>query len=240
MKDLMIVRIIWSIWAIPWVLLVTALFSSIVIICGLLGMGDKKLQPVAAFWARMLLLGTGCAVKIRGQENLTPGQPYVFVCNHSSALDIPVLFRALPSNFRWIAKKELFRIPLFGQSLRAAGYVPMDRSNRRASMQSLAAASARIKAGASVVIFPEGTRSRDGKLGEFKSGGFLLALTAQQPLVPTLILGANKVLPPKLILMRPGRIEVRIGQPIPLENMDLKQRGSLAGRVREEIIKLNY
>ncbi|MDR1396588.1 MAG: 1-acyl-sn-glycerol-3-phosphate acyltransferase [Desulfarculales bacterium] len=235
----MIIRIIWSIWAIPWVLLITALFSSIVIMCGLLGMGDKKLQPLAALWARMLLLGTGCAVKISGREKLTPGQPYVFACNHSSALDIPVLFRALPSNFRWIAKKELFRIPLFGQSLRAAGYVPMDRSNRRASMQSLADASARIKAGASVVIFPEGTRSRDGRLGEFKSGGFLLALTARQPVVPALILGANKILPPKLVFIRPGRIEVRIGRPIPLDDMNLKQRDRLAGQVREEIIKLH-
>jgi 1-acyl-sn-glycerol-3-phosphate acyltransferase len=239
MKDLMPIRIIWSIWAVPWVLFITAIVSLLVTVGGLLGISDKKLQPLAAFWGKILLWGTGCAVKVSGQENLSPGQPYVFVCNHSSALDIPVLFKILPSNFRWIAKKELFAIPLFGWALRAAGYVPMDRSNRRASMQSLADASARIKAGASVVIFPEGTRSRDGKLGEFKSGGFLLALSARQPVVPTLIRGANRILPPGLIFLRPGRIEVRIGRPIALDNLDLKQRDELARLVRNEIIKLD-
>jgi 1-acyl-sn-glycerol-3-phosphate acyltransferase len=239
MKDLMIIRILWSLWAIPWILFITVVISSLVTTGGLLGISDKKLQPLAAFWGRALLLGSGCLVKISGRENLVPGQPYVFACNHSSALDIPVLFKSLPSNFRWIAKKELFAIPLFGLALRAAGYVAMDRSNRRASMQSLADASARIKAGASVVIFPEGTRSRDGRLGEFKSGGFLLALSAKQPVVPALIRGANRILPPKLIFPRPGRIEVRIGQPIPLDNMDLKQRTLLADLVREEIIKLD-
>jgi 1-acyl-sn-glycerol-3-phosphate acyltransferase len=238
MKDLMIIRIIWSFWAIPWILFITIIVSGLVTAGGLLGISDKKLQPLAAFWGRALLLGAGCPVRISGRENLAPGQPYVFVCNHASALDIPVLFRALPSNFRWIAKKELFAIPLFGLALRAAGYVPMDRSNRRASMQSLADASARIQAGASVVIFPEGTRSRDGRLGEFKSGGFLLALSAGQPVVPALIRGANRILPPKLVLLRPGRIEVRIGRPIPIKHLDLKQRSALAELVREEIIKL--
>ena len=235
---MMILRIIWSIWAIPWVVLDTFVLSLLVILGGLFGASDKALQPLAAFWGRAWLAGIGCRVKVNGLSNLEAGKPYVFACNHSSALDIPVLFRALPSNFRWIAKAELFRIPLFGKAMRAAGYIPMDRSNRRASMQSLADASARIKAGASVVIFPEGTRSQDGKLGEFKSGGFLLALKAEQPVVPTLISGANEVLPPKMIWMRPGHIEVNIGTPLPVAQLDIKQRDQLAVTVRDELLKL--
>lgn len=232
-------RILWSVWAIPWAFFITVVVSASVVVASLLGAGENFLQPLARAWGRWLLMGIGCRVKIYGRENLLPGQPYVFACNHSSALDIPVLFKALPSNFRWIAKKELFDISLFGPAMRAAGYIAIDRSNRRAAMHSLEVASARIKAGASVVIFPEGTRSKDGGLGEFKSGGFLLALKAEQPIVPVMIKGAFDILPAHTLLLKPGKITVRIGTPLAVDKVLLKERDNLAEVVRNEMLKLD-
>ena len=231
-------RVLWSIWAIPWVVFITLAVSSSVVVGGLCGASENFLQRLARAWGRWLLIGIGCRVSIHGQENLKPDQPYVFACNHSSALDIPVLFKALPNNFRWIAKKELFAIPVFGPAMRMAGYIPIDRSNRRAAMHSLEVASSRIKAGASVVIFPEGTRSQDGRLGEFKSGGFLLALKAEQPVTPVFINGSYRILPPHCLWMRPGKISVHIGQPLPVALVDIKQRDSLAQTVREQLLQL--
>ena len=114
------------------------------------------MQWVPRLWAKLLIRGIGCPVRVVGQENLTQGATYVFASNHTSALDIPALLSVLPSNFRWIAKKELFEIPVFGPSLSRVGYIPIDRSSNRSGMQSLIAAAQRIAAGASVVIFPEG------------------------------------------------------------------------------------
>ncbi len=234
----LVLRILWSIWAIPWVVFITFAISSTVVLTSLLGAGENFLQHQARAWGRWLLLGAGCWVKIYGRENLIANQPYVFACNHSSALDIPVLFKALPSNFRWIAKKELFRIPVFGPAMRAAGYIAIDRSNRRAAMHSLEVASSRIKAGASVVIFPEGTRSKDGRLGQFKSGGFLLALKAEQPIVPVFIKGSYDILPASSIWLRPGKISVYIGKPISVEQVPLKERDNLAEVVRVRLVEL--
>jgi 1-acyl-sn-glycerol-3-phosphate acyltransferase len=231
-------RIIWSLWAIPWILFITVLISISVLIAAMLGAGESFLQRLAHAWGRWLLLGIGCRVSISGLENIEEGKPYVFACNHSSALDIPVLFKALPKNFRWIAKKELFRIFLFGPAMKKAGYIPLDRSNRKAARESLDTASARIKAGASVVIFPEGTRSRDGRVGDFKTGGFLLALKAEQPVVPVMISNACNILPPRTVLLRPGKITVQIGRPIDISCYDLKHREGLALHVRLEVLRL--
>jgi 1-acyl-sn-glycerol-3-phosphate acyltransferase len=132
----------------------------------------------------------------------------------------------------------MFSIFLFGPAMTRAAYIPIDRSNRKAALESLDTASARIKAGASVVIFPEGTRSRDGQIGNFKSGGFLLALKAGQPVVPVVITNAFNILPPKTMLLRPGKIAVQIGCPIDISCYDLKHREGLALHVRLEMLRL--
>lgn len=234
----LILRIIWSIWAIPWFGLTTIVFSTIVIVSSLLGASPRFIELFPRTWGKVTLAGLLCFVKVHGRENLTEGQPYVFASNHSSALDILVLFKALPKNFRWIAKKELFAIPLFGKAITVAGYIPIDRSNRRAAMQSLQTASDRIRAGASVVIFPEGTRSPTGQMGEFKSGGFLLALKAEQPVVPVLIKGIFQILPTHTFLLRPGRVQVYIGQPMATQGLPINQRDQLAAQVREKVVNL--
>lgn len=226
-------RYIWSWWAIFWLLATTIPVASLVILAGALRLGDERIQVLARFWARALIYGAGCPVSVEGVENLEPGAPYIFASNHASALDIPALLAVLPNNFRWIAKKELFGIPLFGQSLKAAGYIAIDRGDNRKAMQSILTAVERIKAGASVVIFPEGTRSEDGNLLPFKAGGFMLALRSGRPVVPVAVLGSNHALKPKRLLLNPGPVRVVLGRPIPSQGRGTSDREALAEEVRQ-------
>lgn len=228
-------RRIWSGWAVLWLGLTTIPIASTIVVLGYLGCTDHQLQWMARLWARLLIYGAGCPVSLEGQENITPGETYIFAGNHSSALDIPALLAVLPSNFRWIAKKELFEIPIFGPSLRAAGYIPIDRGDHRKAMQSIVEAVGRIKAGASVLIFPEGTRSMDGQLLPFKSGGFMLALRSGRPVVPLAVIGSNQACKPKSLLLNPGRIKVVLGKPIPTQGLKSGDREALSEQTRQAV-----
>lgn len=231
-------RYIWSGWSILWLLITTIPIASAVVVLGWLRLGDDRAQYLARFWARILIGGAGCPIRLEGGENLEPGGAYIFACNHSSALDIPALLSLLPRNFRWIAKKELFSIPIFGPALKAAGYIPIDRGDHRKAMASIAHAAERIMGGVSVVIFPEGTRSTDGKLLPFKSGGFMLALKSQRPVVPVAIVGSSHALPAKRLLLNPGRIRVIIGQPLPTTGLKSGDREALADLTRRKVQEL--
>lgn len=223
---------LWSGWCILWLGLTTVPIASAIVVLGYLGRKDHQLQWMARLWARLLIYGAGCPVSLEGQENITPGETYIFAGNHSSALDIPALLAVLPSNFRWIAKKELFEIPIFGPSLKAAGYIPIDRGDHRKAMQSIIEAVGRIKAGASVLIFPEGTRSMDGQLLPFKSGGFMLALRSGRPVVPLAVIGSNRACKPKSLLINPRRIKVVLGKPIPTQGLKPGDREALCEQTR--------
>jgi 1-acyl-sn-glycerol-3-phosphate acyltransferase len=221
-----------------WLALTTVTIASLVVVRAWLGARPDRLQALARLWARLLIKGVGCRVAVKGQEHLQSGATYVFASNHASAFDIMALLAVLPANFRWIAKKELFTIPLFGHSMHRAGYIPIDRSDNRAAMASLQTAARRIKEGASVVIFPEGTRSTDGHLLPFKPGGFLLAMRAGAPVVPLAIVGSHQVLPPKSLLINPGPIEVRLGQPIPTASLKAEDREGLCQAARQQVLAL--
>ncbi|MCF8034384.1 MAG: 1-acyl-sn-glycerol-3-phosphate acyltransferase [Desulfarculaceae bacterium] len=221
-----------------WLFLLTVLLCSLVLIGYALGVSDHKLQWAARWWARLLMGGIGCRVRIRGLDNLEPGATYVFAGNHASALDIPSLQAVLPKNFRWVAKKELFSIPLFGAALKAVGDIPIDRSAGRQALQSLIEAARRVSQDTSVVIFPEGTRSTDGKLLPFKSGGFLLAIRSGRPVVPFFIKGAHQALVDDSLILDPGSIEVILGQPIPAEGLSSEAREGLSEEVRQRILAL--
>lgn len=221
-----------------WLALLTGLAALIIVIQQLFRVEERNMQWVPRFWAKFLLVGTGCPARITGLENLTSGETYVFASNHTSALDIPALLALLPSNFRWLAKKELFAVPVFGPALRRVGYIPLDRSDARAALKSLNQAAGRIAAGASVVIFPEGTRSEDGTLLPFKSGGLGLAIRAGRPVVPLVIKGARKALPPKRYVVSPGPIQVVVGKPIPTQGLKMRDRDELTQKVRGQVLAL--
>lgn len=171
----------------------------------------------ARLWSRGGLALAGVDVAIEGAERIPAGTPVIFMGNHQSNFDILALSLALPRSFSWIAKEELFRIPLFGAAMRRAGYIPLDRSHGRKALKSMQAAAERIKNGASVVIFPEGTRSGDGRLLSFKKGGFLLAMRAGVPVVPLTINGSTAVNPGKRLELHRGTIRITISDPIRVE-----------------------
>jgi 1-acyl-sn-glycerol-3-phosphate acyltransferase len=181
---------------------------------------------------------SGVSVSIVGQELLEQGSPYIFAANHQSQFDIFVLQGYLGWDFRWLAKLELFKIPVFGQAMQLAGYIPVDRAHGRKALKSLDQAARRIADGASVVIFPEGTRSQDGQLGRFKAGAMVLAIKAGVPVVPVAIVGTHQVLPKGRLLVRPGQVEIRLGEPIPTSEYTVKQKQELADRLQGMVAEL--
>jgi 1-acyl-sn-glycerol-3-phosphate acyltransferase len=160
----------------------------------------------------------------RGAEQVPPGRAYVYMSNHQSHLDIPLLYATLPSpTIRMLAKTELFKIPLWGRGLRAAEFVEVDRSDHARAVRSIDQAAALVRDGVSIYLAPEGTRSRDGRIGPLKKGGFHLALGTGAPIVPVAVSGTLDILPRGTRAMRTGLpVRVRIGAPIPVESRDLE------------------
>jgi 1-acyl-sn-glycerol-3-phosphate acyltransferase len=166
-------------------------------------------------------------LSVDGQDRVPPGRAYIYMSNHQSHLDIPVLYATLPSpTIRMLGKKELFEIPLWGKGLRAAEFVEVDRSNHTRAVQSIEQAAALVRDGVSIYLAPEGTRSKDGTIGKLKKGGFHLAVGTGAPIVPVAISGTGAILPPGARSMRTGQpVHVVIGAPIPV-----------AGRTMEELM----
>jgi len=170
----------------------------------------KTYHWLALLWSKGCLLAAGIRLIVEGAEHLPHDRPLIFMGNHQSYFDIPVLFQATPLPFTWLAKEELFRIPVFGHSIRAAGYIPINRGNGRDSLKSINRAADLVKAGRSVAIFPEGTFSNDGTLLPFKRGGFILAAMSGVTIAPFSIAGAITVNPPgNLLHLRPGVISIK-------------------------------
>jgi len=175
------------------------------------------LHNYARTWGKIGLLLAGVRLTIHGKENLAGLGPVIYMGNHQSNFDILALFAGLPGQFRWIAKEELFRIPLFCYSMKRCGYIPINRTDRRKALLSMRSAAERISSGTSVVIFPEGTRSEDGNLLPFKKGGFSLAQQAGVPIIPLAINGSRSINPKGRLRIFGGHIELTIFPPIASE-----------------------
>ncbi len=188
-------------------------------------------------WSWLILAASGVKVKVHGPKDLNPDKAYIFAANHASQFDIFALYISIPIEFRWLAKVELFSIPILGHAMKAIGYIPIDRTNRKAAFESIDHAAKEVKNGKSIIIFPEGTRSTDGILQNFKKGGFILAIKSQQPVVPVSIGGSHKVLRKHDWKIHPGTITVKFGKPIPTQGMTVKDRDKLIELVRNEIIR---
>ena len=186
----------------------------------------------ARWWAKIQLLVSGVRVRVKGLEHLDRKNPFIYMANHQSSYDIFALLSCLPVQFRWIAKKELFAIPVLGWAMRAANYISIDRSGRRKALESIERAANKIKGGVSVVIFPEGTRSRDGSIQPFKRGGFTLALKSGVPIIPIAIKGSSDVMPRGSLRVRPGEIHITINRAIDTAPYSLRERDVLMERVR--------
>ena len=185
-----------------------------------------------------LALGmAGIRYRVAGQRPPRP-TPVVFCSNHESNVDPAVLFQALHPQLHVLYKAELHRFPLMGTVLDVGGFVPVDRQDRRQSFESLEQGSASLRAGNSFLIFPEGTRSRTGDLLPFKKGGFIMAINAQVPIVPVGISGGRSAMRKGSAIVRPVRVSVRIGQPIPTAGLTVDDRDALIARVRTEVERL--
>jgi len=202
------------------------------------GMSAVSAQRFPRFWAKLILMISGVTVTVKGGESLKNGNPYIFAGNHQSQFDIFAVQGFLGHDFRWLAKKELFDVPIFGAALRRVGNISVDRSHSRAAVKSLDEAAQRIAAGTSVLIFPEGTRSKDGQLLPFKSGAMVLAIKAGVPVVPMAIVGTHAVLPKGRLLAKSGQVVIRLGEPIETSGYKVKQKHELAERLQAEVAAL--
>lgn len=218
---------------------ITAFISFWSVVFSVFPAADNKIHKVASLWAKILLLICNTKVKVIGEKNLLRGKPQILMANHQSDFDILISLAHIPIQFRWIAKKELFAIPVFGAAMRNAGYIEIDRSNHEKAMQSIDEAVLRIRSGKSIMTFPEGTRSRDGEIKAFKQGAFHLAIKSGVPIVPVSIIGSGQIMPKRSLRIKPGLIKMVIGKPIEVTNFDIEKRHELIGIVRNEIIK-NY
>ncbi len=165
-------------------------------------------------FSKFILVVSGVKIKMTGIENLDPNEKYIFVSNHLSYYDIPILMQCIPNTLRFIYKKSLNRIPIFGWAMYLGKYVPIDRSDARSALKSLRRAAQIMKKGISLSIFPEGTRSLDGNIGDFKKGIFVLADAAKEKIVPITIIGTNKILPKNRLRIVPGEARIIIHKPV--------------------------
>jgi len=228
-----------ALFAIPFALFLTLLISILTLFKTLvLGGNAASVQSLAAWWASSICRVSGVKVAVTGTEPLDPEKPYIFAANHQSQFDIFVLQGFLGVDFRWLAKKELFTVPIWGPAMRRAGYIPIDRSHGRQAIKSLDEAAQKIAAGTSVIIFPEGTRSKDGKLHNFKAGAMILAIKSGVPVVPVAILGTYEILPKGKLMMNPGKVQIRVGRPIKTKNYNSKDKHQLAKVSQEAVAEL--
>jgi len=215
----------------------TVVFATILILATLIGLPNRRgsiYDVLPRLWARWTLWAGGVEVRMHGLEALPPGGTFIFICNHVSLFDILALVGWLPRN-NFVAKAELFKIPVFGAGLRALGTVPMERTNQKAAFGAYDVAVERIKSGSSVVVFPEGTRGTDYAIRRFKKGPFVLAIKAGVPIVPVVIYGTIGILPKGKLVMHPGPIDVYLLDQVQTSGLAYDDRDALAHDVRERM-----
>jgi 1-acyl-sn-glycerol-3-phosphate acyltransferase len=192
-----------------------------------------------AWWAHELLREADVTLHVRGTSNVPAGEPLVVMSNHRSYYDIPAAFCAIPGRLRMVAKKELFRVPLFGRAMLASGFIKVDRGRRDKAIESLRESRRLLEGGTRVWIAPEGTRSKDGKLGPFKAGGFFLALEAGVRILPIVVQGTENVMPPDGVIVHKGAtVTVDILPPIDTAQYGIKRRKELMADVRAAMTRV--
>ena len=211
----------------------TCILGTLAILISLFDASGNSSHVVARIWGRIQLGMTGTRVTISGLENIDPRQSYILTSNHQSFFDIFAFLGYLPIQFRWIAKAELFRLPFLGWAMTRIGYIPIERESPKKAYRSMVRAAEKVKKGVSVLIFPEGTRSPDGKLQAFKKGMLLIALKSQAPILPITILGTAEILPKGKWYTRPGRVRIIIDPPIETAGIPAEKENELSDRVRQ-------
>ena len=219
---------------VPLVYFSTIFMGTLSLALSLVDSSGRMQHGCARLWARMLLWFGRVRVTVRGAEHI-PAGPCIFASNHLSYMDIPVAFGYIPTQFRIMAKASLFHIPFLGWHLRRSGHMPIARNNPRRAARSVLEAASHVKEGMSVFVFPEGGRSPDGTLQEFKPGTFLLAIKAGAPVVPVTLNGTRHVLPFNTWRLHPGLVEIVFHPPIATAGMHSNSAAALAEKVRATV-----
>lgn len=206
----------------------------------LLSLFDKTGSTIHSYaavpWARLILWVCGINVRVKGKENMHTQLPRIYMTNHQSYFDIFALLAHVPVDFKFIMKQELMRIPLLGFTMRKAGYIGIEREDPRKAVQSIKEAAEKIRNGASVVIFPEGTRSIDGRLQPFRRGGFNLALKSGCDIVPVAISNSYRIVPKGSLKINKGSFDIHIGRPISVKGYDRRNISQLMDQVKNAVL----
>jgi 1-acyl-sn-glycerol-3-phosphate acyltransferase len=218
-----------------WTIVGTIIFGLTAILVSFFSKTGNSVHHVARLWGRSILWVSGLRVQVVGLENIDASRSAIYMSNHQSNYDIPVFFSALPIQFRWLAKAELFKIPIFGQGMRGAGYISVDRRDTKSAIRSLGRAAQSVREGTSVLIFPEGTRSSDGALLPFKAGGFVLAVDAGVSIVPMAVHGTFDVMPKGRKIIRRQAVRLVVRPPIDASAYTRKTKNELMESVRAAI-----
>lgn len=233
-----VITVLATVSANTYLILGSLLFSVLSLLGSWIPPRGKWVFHMARLWSRGLLLFSGVRLDVDYAVPLSPKQCFIYMANHQSVHDIPAMIVSLPGQTSLLAKESLFRIPIFGWAMKAGGFISIDRKNRSKAQESFNSAVIRLQEGSSTMIYPEGTRSRDGRLQPFERGGFLLALKSGLPIVPVGLIGSMEVRRRGSYVVRPGRITVRYGRPVKVEDYGVRGKLELIQRVREEIAAL--
>jgi 1-acyl-sn-glycerol-3-phosphate acyltransferase len=224
----------------PLIYLYTIVLGTLSLLSSFFDRSGRVQHSVARAWAWLIVKTCLSPVYVVNGERIDTSKPCVFAANHISALDIPVLYVNLPTQFRIIAKKELFKYPFLGWHLRRSGQLPIDQENHSTAIRSLRKAAETLREGMPLVIFPEGGRSETGQVQPFMSGAFYLAIKGQVDVVPIALVGTYEVLPMCHFHIRPRRIELVVGEPISTRGLGLHDIEALAARSQRAIEEMYY
>lgn len=236
-------KFVWSllkfIWIISWTIVITLIMFLPITISALLSRTGHFTLSISNIWAWVLLKASFVSVKVIGKEKIRKGESYIIISNHQSFYDILALVTHLGIQFRWIIKKELLKVPLFGYALYASRNVFIDRTDRESSIASIRKGMALLPKGVSIIFFAEGTRSRDGRIGSFKKGGFVTALEGKRSILPVTVVGSRDIMPKGSLVFSPGEIRLVIADPIPTDDYSHDNVETLMEKTRCTIIE-NY
>ncbi len=225
----------WIIWTAFAVAIITTIIAPPLIIMSLLDKTGGSPYWFMRLWARMVSRAMGLTCSIYGADKIVPGTSYIIAPNHQGNADILALVTTLPPRFRWVIKRELLKIPMFGWALGATGAISLNRADRQQSVRSLKDGVSKLAGGWSVLIYPEGTRTADGNLQPFKKGAFMMAVQTGIPILPVTCNGAFKILPKKTIVFHPGHVTLTVGDPIPTEGLTEEDVPELMEKTRAAI-----
>jgi 1-acyl-sn-glycerol-3-phosphate acyltransferase len=210
-------------------------FGPPVLIYALLSGNGDPVYRTGVLGARLALWLAGVQLEVQGRDRIPHGRPVLFMANHQSNCDPPALLVVLPTVLV-LVKKEFFRVPIMGSAMRLVGFIRVDRKNREQALDAVERGVLALKAGKSFLVYPEGTRSLDGRLQKFKKGVFVMAIRAGSPIIPISVSGSNRIMPKGKFVMRPGRVRITFHESIPTEGLTTEDRDVIIERVRQAIL----